>query len=79
MKLCELAGELGLDITDLSRVGGEKLPLELYQRWIREDDDVQRVSGDPSWLSLAKAMRGIQANGLACKIEQDKINFYTYI
>ena len=52
----------------------ENLTLELYERWLREDDDVHKTSGDPSWTSLARAMRGIRANGLAAKIEKEKIN-----
>ena len=79
VKLYDLAGELGLNVTDLrNRVSVDSLPRVLCERWLREDDDVQTRSGDPSWSSLAKAMRRIGANGLARKIEKEKINLVLF-
>ena len=79
VKLYDLAGELGLNVTDLrNRVSVDSLPRVLCERWLREDDDVQTRSGDPSWSSLAKAMCRIGANGLARKIEKEKINLVLF-
>ena len=50
----------------------------LCERWLREDDDVQTRSGDPSWSSLVTAMHEIGANGLARKIEEEKINLVQF-
>ena len=72
-KLYELGGALGLNITELKRVSGQELPLELAGRWLREDDDVHKTSGTPSWSSLIKALQAVGATGVADKIKRERL------
>ena len=72
VKLYELGEQLGLNFTELKRVHTEQLPLELCERWLREDDDVHSTSGAPTRQSLVKALRKIGANGVANSVEQEK-------
>ena len=73
-KLYELGGELGLSIRELKRIPTEHLPLELCERWLREDENVQQTSGTPTWRSLVTALRGIGATGVAECIERERQN-----
>ena len=77
-KLYELGGELGLNITGLRRINSEQLPLKLCERWLREDDNVHQTSGLPTWSSLVRALRNIGANGIAARIEQEKLNMSNF-
>ena len=70
-RLYELGGELGVNITELRRIPAERLPLELCERWLRENDDVLQTSGIPTWISLVRPLRSIGANGLANRIERE--------
>ena len=70
-RLYELGGELGVNITELRRIPAERLPLELCERWLREDDDVYLASGTPTWSSLVTALRSIGASGVANRIERE--------
>ena len=64
--------ELGLNIIKLKRISSIELPLELCERWLREDDAVYQTSGAPTWISLVRALRSIGANSLADMIEQER-------
>ena len=47
-KLYELGVELGLNIIKLKGISSIELPLELCERWLREDDAVYQTSGRPN-------------------------------
>ena len=66
-----LGEELGLDISQLRRTPAVELPLQLYERWLRGDDDVLQTSGPPTWSSLVRALRSIGANIVAHIIERE--------
>ena len=70
--LYELGIELGLDITELIIVPTDQLPLELCERWLCGDDDVLQTSGNPTWISLIRALINIDLDGLADRIEQER-------
>lgn len=44
------------------------LPAEMVAAWLREDDNVTRASGSPSWASLTNALKKTGHGGLAAKI-----------
>ena len=75
-KLYELGVELGLNITELKRIPTEQLPLEMCERWLREDDKVHQTSGTPTWSSLATALRNIGASGVASSIDREILEIH---
>ena len=70
-KLIELGVELGLNRTELKRIAPTELSLELCERWLRKDDDVNQT---PTWSILATALRNIGVGGVAKSIEKEKIH-----
>ena len=71
--LYKLGTELGLNFTKLKKVPGQELPLELAERWLREDDNVHKTSGTPTWGSLINALQTTGATGVADRIEREKL------
>ena len=69
----DLGIELGLDIAELKKSLPKELARDLCQSWLREDFQVHKVSGSPTWNSLVEALRKVGANGVARKIEQAEI------
>lgn len=74
VKLIELGGALGLNIAQLQKSSPKELAMDLCTSWLREDYEVQDASGSPTWRSLVKGLREVDANGVANKIEKEKIN-----
>lgn len=72
-KLLDLGVELGLNIAELRKSLPKELAMDLCQSWLREDYEVHKVSGSPTWRSLVRALREVGATGIANKIEQEKI------
>ena len=70
-KLIELGVELGLNRTELKRTAPAELSLELCEKWLREDDNVNQT---PTWSSLATALRKIGVGGVAKIIEEEEMH-----
>lgn len=67
LNLIRLGGALGLNYTNLERM--KALPEEMVAAWLREEDNVEENSGEPTWSSLVQALKKIGQNGIAKKIE----------
>lgn len=61
---------LGLYFPNLKRM--ENLPEDMVQAWLLKQDNVI-MKGKPTWSNLVKALREIGQNGVAQKIEQEKL------
>ena len=62
-----LGQALGLLRSKLRRL--KRLPDEMIDAWLRQEDDVLTESGPPTWKSLCKALREIDQNGIANEIK----------
>ena len=67
----ELGQALGLNRMKLKRSSPRELVGEMVESWIRRDDDVLEVSGEPTWRNLSKALVKIGMNGIAQDIQKD--------
>ena len=67
--LIELGGALGLHYTKLTRM--DHLPAEMIAAWLRSEDNVQVMSGPPTWDGLVKALREIGQTGIASRIDKE--------
>ena len=72
--MIELGQTLGLERMALKRCGPQSLVGDLVERWIRRDHHVLEMSGDPTWRSLAKALKDIKMTGISMDI-QNNFNF----
>ena len=61
---------LGLSFRKLKSIREEDIPDETISRWLREDDDVTKTSGSPSWQSLVKALEEAGYNGVVANIRK---------
>ena len=66
--LIRLGGALGLYYPHLRRMN--PFLEELVAAWLNRRDNVLSASGDPTWVSLIKALQDIDQPGIAQKIEQ---------
>ena len=71
---------LALGLTDCTLMEFEDSSVQRYlshmlKAWLRGQDNVEKESGPPTWRSLVKALRDgtVQQNGIASKIEKDKL------
>lgn len=69
-QIIDLGGELGLQHKKLNKM--TNLPSEMVAAWLRGEN-----SCNPTWSSLAEALKEIGQNGIAGKIEDDHINVAT--
>lgn len=69
-----LGGALGLDWPELGRMSSD-LPAEMVAAWLKEKCRAQ----NPSWNSLVKALRDIEQQGIANRVEQCEINVTEFI
>ena len=46
------------------------LPEEMVAAWLRRDDFVQSMSGEPTWRTLIEALRKVGLEGTATDIEK---------
>ena len=61
---------LGLSYLKLKSIAEENTQDEVIHRWLREDDDVNKTSGHPSWQSLVTALEKDGYNGVAAKVRK---------
>ena len=69
-ELIDLGVELGLRYPNLQLM--TSLKNEMVTAWLKSEDNVVRFSGPPCWASLVRALRNINQNGIASKIEIGK-------
>ena len=71
-RLYELGGQLGLNTVKLRKIPPLELSLKMSELWLQEDYNVSKI-GTPSWEGLVRALRSVGANGVANKVEREKI------
>ena len=69
-ELIDLGVELGLRYPNIQLM--TSLKNEMVTAWLKSEDNVVRISGPPSWASLAGALRNINQNGIANTIDTGK-------
>ena len=71
-RLYELGGQLGLKTAKLRKIPSLQLSLKMSELWLQQDYSVSKI-GTPSWKGLVRALRSVGANGVANKVEREKI------
>ena len=71
-QICRVGGALGVvyDILEKMNV----YPRDMVAAWLRREDYVLRVSGEPTWRSLVQALRKVGQGGVAKKIEMENLS-----
>ena len=69
-----VGGALGLAFDILDKM--KNLPEEMVAAWLRREDFVMSMSGEPTWRTLVEALRKVGQEGAARDIEEAKINSY---
>lgn len=69
--LVDLGAALGLNRVKLKNTHPNELVGELISSWIRKDNEVLSVSGEPTWRVLAKKLKEVGKNGVAQDIQKD--------
>ena len=67
-QICYVGGALGLTYDDLGKM--KDLPEEMVTAWLRRDNFVQSMSGEPTWRTLVEALRKVGLEGTATDIEK---------
>ena len=67
-ELTKLGGALGLSHPKLKRM--TSVCGDMVAAWLNKDDNVSKMSGEPSWESLRTALKRTGHTGLADKITQ---------
>ena len=67
-KLIELGVQLGLKRTTLQKCSAHSLAGDLIWGWLRQDYRVFEETGEPTWHSLAKALKDIELDGISRNI-----------
>ena len=70
-ELIRLGQTLGLNRTTLQRSSPQSLAEDLIHCWTRGDYRVLEESGDPTWQSLARALRDAEFTGVSLRIQRD--------
>ena len=66
-----VGGALGLAYDILDKM--KNLPEEMVAAWLRREDFVMSLSGEPTWWTLIQALRKVGQEGTARDIEEAKI------
>lgn len=69
-ELIDVGVALGLDYIRLKNTNTESLFQDMVHAWLREDDNVLKESGSPTWMSLVKALEQKGFNGVAKTIRE---------
>ena len=70
-ELVELGQTLGLKRVTLQKYSPLSLAGDLVEDWLRKDYRVLEETGEPTWNSLAKALKYIGLNGISLDIQRD--------
>jgi hypothetical protein len=63
-----LGGALGVSYSTLRKM--TKYPDEMVAAWLRSEDNVMSMSGEPTWRTLVEALRKVGQGGIAKDIEE---------
>ena len=66
-QICDLGGALGLTYSNLEKM--RVFPDDMVAAWLRREDSVISVSGEPTWRRLVQALKRVGQGGVANKIE----------
>ena len=66
--ICTVGGALGLSYSKLRKM--TKYPDDMVAAWLRREDFVMSMSGEPTWRTLVKALRKVGQEGTARGIEE---------
>ena len=69
-QLIKLGGALGLHHPSLKRM--ETLPDDMVAAWLRREDNVLKMNGEPTYETLAVALEAVRQNGLAKDVREQK-------
>ena len=69
-ELIILGVRLGLSYARLRRMGLNSLLNDMVHSWLRMDDDVLSVAGEPSWETLRAALEACGHSGIAFSIKE---------
>ncbi len=70
-ELIELGQTLGLKRANLLKSNPQSLAGDLIECWLRRDYRVLEESGEPTWHSLATALKKIDLTGISKNIQKD--------
>ena len=63
-----MGGALGLDFVNLQKM--KNFPEDMVAAWLRREDYVLKMSGEPTWRSLVQALTTVGQGGIAKDIEE---------
>ena len=66
--ICTVGGALGLSYSKLCKM--TKYPDDMVAAWLRREDFVMSMSGEPTWRTLVEALRKVGQEGTARDIEE---------
>ena len=66
--ICTIGGALGLSYSKLRKM--TKYPDDMVAAWLRREDFVVSMSGEPTWRTLVEALRKVGQEGTAKDIEK---------
>ena len=67
-QIVDVGSTLGINYVKVTRM--RSLPGDMVAAWLRREDDVLEISGDPTWKALTEALKDNGQTGLAMKIQQ---------
>ena len=67
-QVCNVGGALGLAYVNLQKM--KNFPEDMVAAWLRREDYVLTVSGEPTWRSLVQALKTVGQGGIAKDIEE---------
>jgi hypothetical protein len=67
-----VGGALGLAYVNLQKM--KVLPADMVAAWLRREDYVLNVSGEPTWRSLVQALKTVGQGGIAKDIEETTVS-----
>ena len=70
-QICDVGGALGLAYNVLKK--SRKFPEDVVAAWLRKEDYVIKMSGEPTWSTLVDALRKVGQEGIARDIEAAEI------
>ena len=70
-----VGGALGLSYSRLRKM--TKYPGDMVAAWLRREDFVMSMSGEPTWRTLVEALRKVGQEGTAREIEEKESRSYS--
>ena len=70
-----MGGALGLSYSKLRKM--TKYPSDMVAAWLRRENFVMSMSGEPTWRTLVEALRKVGQEGTAREIEEKESRSYS--